>query len=118
MNASLTEASLRMLLALAGIVGVIVAAAWGARRLGLGSSHRRGAEDAVRILSRTSLDARKSVVVLCVRERVLVVGVTPTEIRLLTELAGEAAPAAEEPVTFASRFTKVLAETGILPNAH
>ncbi len=118
MNASLTETTVRMLLALAGIIGVIAAAAWGARRLGLASSNRRSGEDAVRVVSRTSIDARKSIVVLSVRERVLVVGVTPTEIRLLTELAAEAAPAAEEPVTFASRFSRVLAETGILPNAH
>lgn len=118
MSGSLAETTVRMLLALAGIIGVIVAAAWGARRLGLASSARRGAEDAVRILSRTALDPRKSVVVLAVRERVLVVGVTPTEIRLLTELGGEPAPVADAAPTFASRFSRALSESGILPNAH
>ena len=120
MNASFAEVTLRMLLSLGAIVAIIALIAWCARRFGLAPGARRGPEDPVRILSRTALDARKSVVVLSVRGRVLVVGVTPSEISLLTELPGDGA-ASEEPApapSFSARLSRALSESGILPNAH
>lgn len=120
MSASFAEISLRMLLSLGAIVAVIALIAWCARRFGLAPAARRDREDAVRVLSRTALDARKSVVVLSVRDRVLVVGVTPSEISLLTELVGDNT-AHEEPApspSFSARFARALSESGILPNAH
>jgi flagellar protein FliO/FliZ len=120
MNASFAEITLRMLLALGAIVAVIALIAWCARRFGLAPAVRREHEDSVRILSRTALDARKSVVVLSVRGRVLVVGVTPSEISLLTELSGETAAHAEPApsLSFSARLSRALSESGILPNAH
>ena len=120
MTMSFAEVTLRMLLSLGAIVAVIALIAWCARRFGLAPTARQGREDSVRILSRTALDARKSVAVLSVRGRVLVVGVTPSEISLLTERPGEVA-ASEEPTpapSFSSRLSRALSESGILPNAH
>ena len=118
MNASLTDAIVRMALGLSALIGAIFLLAWLARRFGLGGAARGASEDTVRVLSRTALDPRKSVVLLSVRGRVLVVGVTPSEIRLLTELPGGEARPASDPAPFSSRLSRALADSGILPNAH
>jgi flagellar biosynthetic protein FliO len=110
---------LRMALTLGAIVALLLLAAWCARRFGLGGAARRDPADAVRVVSRTALDARKSVFVLSFRGRLLVVGATPTEIRLLTEVpGGEAAPLETGEPSFSTRLARVLSEQGSLRDAH
>jgi flagellar protein FliO/FliZ len=113
---SFGAAVLKMGLWLGVVLGLLYLVAWGARRLGLAGAARGEARDAVRIVSRTAIDPRKSILIAHVRDRLLVLGVTPSEIRLLTELppgsaadAGSApASAISAPASFAARLASAL----------
>jgi flagellar biosynthetic protein FliO len=118
-EASLSGAILRMSFWLGVLLVVIFALAWLASRFGIGGARSGGAAAGVRVLARTAIDPRKSVLLLSVRGRVLVVGVTPAQITLLTELDGEeeaATPAAERG-SFSTKLARMLTESGILPTA-
>jgi flagellar biosynthetic protein FliO len=102
-------AVLRMGLWLCVLLGALYLLAWGAKRLGLVSGARPGSPDAIRVLSRMALDPRKSIVVVHVRDRVLVLGVTPSAINVLTEMdpdGSETAPAAGS--SFSARLVRAL----------
>ena len=132
MNDSFAGALLKMGLWLGALLALLYLLAWGAKRLGLGGLARPGDALAVRILSRTAIDPRKSILVANVRDRVLVLGVTPSEIRLLTELdpgaaaAQSSAPSATAPIgapvgralPFASLLSRALRGAGASGSAH
>ena len=109
MSEPLVTAVLRMGLWLSVLLGALYLLAWGAKRLGLVRGGKPGSPDAVRILSRTALDPRKSILVVQVRGRVLVLGVTPSEINVLTEMdpdGSETAPA--DGSSFSARLVRAL----------
>jgi len=126
---SFAGALLKMGLWLGVLLGLLYLLAWGAKRLGLAGVARGSEADAVRIISRTSIDPRKSILVAHVRDRLLVLGVTPSEIRLLTELSPGAAtagapslsgalPVSTDHASFASRLGRVLRGAGPSRPAH
>lgn len=124
MTESFGAALLKMGLWLGVVLGLLYLLAWGARRLGLAGVSRGDARDAVRIVSRTAIDPRKSILVAHVRDRLLVLGVTPSEIRLLTELrpgaAVESSPTAPTASpSFAARLAGALrGRASLPPSAH
>jgi len=74
------------------VVGLIALTAYGARRF---FGERLGvwrSRPAIHVLSRVSLGARKEVALLQVGETCLVVGVTPTQISMLTQMERRAVP--------------------------
>lgn len=121
MTESFAAALLRMGLWLGVVLALLYAVAWGAKRLGLGGVRRGDAADAVRILSRTAIDPRKSILVAHVRDRLLVLGVTPSEIRLLVEMPPSAAQTVAGVVpspSFAARLANAVRGSGTRPAAH
>lgn len=118
MGGSFSEALLRTTLWLGVLLVAIFLLAWLAQRLGLAGPSRGRDKKGVRILSRTAIDPRKAILLLWVRGRVLVVGVTPTEISLLTELPEEEEPEEAETGAFPSRLAKALNDSGIVRTAH
>jgi flagellar biosynthetic protein FliO len=117
MTGSFAGALVQMGLWLGVLLGAFYALAWGARRLGLAGASRGSDADTVRILSRTALDPRKSILVAHVRDRCLVLGVTPSEIRLLTELEPSAAHSAAPTGAIAGATPATRAPIGSTPGA-
>ncbi len=119
MSGPFAEALLRMGFWLALLLGLLYLVAWGARRLGLVPGARPGSPDAIRVLSRAALDPRKSILLVHVRDRVLVLGVTPSEISLLTEMDpdGSESSAAAAP-SFPARLARALRGEPAAPSAH
>jgi flagellar protein FliO/FliZ len=113
------EALARMGIWLALLIALLYLLAWGVRRLGLVPGARPGSPDAIRVLSRAALDPRKSILVVHVRDRVLVLGVTPSEISLLTEMEpdGSESAAASAP-SFPARLARALRGESAAPSAH
>jgi flagellar biosynthetic protein FliO len=97
-------ASWRALLGILFVFGLLGALAWLARTGRLGLTATRGSRHAVRIESALPLGERRSLVIVTVEGRRLLLGMTPAQVTLVTELAPP-----PEPATFAetldSRFT-------------
>jgi|GEM_PF-1863936 len=75
---------LRIVAALLLMIGLIAICGWLAKRGGL--ANRLGQQAGVRIVSRQSLGARSSIVILDVPGAQLVLGVTPSSINLLHKI--------------------------------
>ncbi len=83
-NESLLPSMGRLAVTLVLVLGLIWGTLWFARRVtrrGL-----RGGQSAVRVIERAHLAPKKSIEVVAVGERVLVLGITETSIALLTEM--------------------------------
>ena len=124
MNEPFAAALLKMGLWLGVLLALLYLLAWGAKRLGLAGIARGNEAFAVRILSRTAIDPRKSILVAHVRDRVLVLGVTPSEIRLLTEMPPDAAASSAAPIapvadgSFTARLSRAFRGSGRSTPAH
>lgn len=91
------------------VLGLLVFLAWLVRRGTIALPGRR-ATDAVRVESIVPLGDRRSLIVVAVDNRRLLLGLTPTQVSLVTEL-GPVAPAAtvEPTLQTASQFDQALA---------
>ena len=119
MNEPFATALLRMGFWLAVLLGFLYVVAWGARRLGLVAGAKPGSPDAIRVLSRAAIDPRKSILVVHVRDRVLVLGVTPSEISLLTEMDPDGSEtAADAAPSFPARLARAFRRDAAAPSAH
>jgi len=77
------------------VLGLVIALAWLVRRGSLGSTWRRGPR-AISVETAAPLGERRSLVIVAVEGRRLLLGLTPTQISLVAEL-GPAAPSAAAP---------------------
>lgn len=81
-----TGAAWRGLLAIGGVLGLISLLSWLIRRGHLSIGNRAG-RSAVSIESAVALGERRSLVIVSVEGRRLMLGLTPTQVSLVTELA-------------------------------
>jgi flagellar protein FliO/FliZ len=98
---------LRSLAAVVVVFGLLGGLAWAARRGRLGGLARRSGP--LRIESTVPLGDRRSLMVVAVEGRRLLLGLTPTQVSLVTELAADAAaaaPAERTGPTFADALTR------------
>jgi flagellar protein FliO/FliZ len=74
------------------VLGLVTALAWMLRRGSLGGLTRRGG--AINVETAVALGERRSLVIVSVEGRRLLLGLTPTTMQLVTELQQPPAPAA------------------------
>jgi flagellar biosynthetic protein FliO len=82
--------SLRNLVAVAVVLGLVVVFAWLVRRGVFGTLGRRG-PSGIRVETAVPLGERRSLAVVVVEGRRLLIGMTPAQVTLLTELQPESA---------------------------
>jgi len=80
-------------LAVAIVLGLVAALAWLLRRGTLGALTGRGG--AINVETAVALGERRSLVIVAVEGRRLLLGLTPTTMSLVTELKGPPPPSAE-----------------------
>ncbi len=85
------------------ILAVIIAGAWSVKRFGAGRL-RQPSSPEMRILGRKYFNAKQSIVIVRVREKELLLGITDQSIQLLTDLT------TDEEDTFGSEFADTPAE--------
>ncbi|HBF33645.1 TPA: flagellar biosynthetic protein FliO [Candidatus Sumerlaeota bacterium] len=76
----------KMLFSLVLVLGLIIAAAWAARRFLPKNVATGGKSDAIRIVATKMLGGRRSLVLVRVRGQTLLLGMTPQNITTLTEI--------------------------------
>lgn len=89
---NLASAGLRMVLGLAAVLALLGATAWASKRFRVSSRLRGGL---IEVVSGISLGARERVVLLRVGQDQVLVGLSPSGMRTLHVLGGNAAPAPE-----------------------
>jgi flagellar protein FliO/FliZ len=87
----------RSLVAVFVVLGLVALCAWLVRRGALGALGRKS-PSAVRVETAVPLGERRSLMVVAVEGRRLLLGITPQQVTLVTELRGE--PAAARPNSF------------------
>ena len=106
--AGLTDGELwRSLLAIVVVFGVLGALAWAARRGRLGFFTRQPAH--VRVEATVPLGERRSLMVVAIEGRRLLLGLTPMQVSLVTELTPRSPGAAQTALGAASPFEQALA---------
>jgi flagellar protein FliO/FliZ len=98
----------RSLLAVLVVLGLIALCAWLVRRGALGSLGRKG-PSALRIETALPLGDRRSLVLVSVEGRRLLLGLTPQQVTLVTELSTGETPAPPR----APAFSDALAKAGV-----
>ncbi|MEX5214335.1 MAG: flagellar biosynthetic protein FliO [Nitrospiraceae bacterium] len=73
------DSLIRMIAALAVVLSLMVAVAWGARRL-LGKPLMPGVAPAIRVLATAHLGGRKSIMLVTVADQTLILGTTATNL--------------------------------------
>jgi flagellar protein FliO/FliZ len=89
--------ALRSLLAVFVVLGLVALCAWLVRRGALGALGKKH-PSAVRVETAVPLGERRSLMVVTVEGRRLLLGLTPQQVTLVTELKGE--PGAGQPASF------------------
>ena len=112
--AGLTDGELwRSLLAIVVVFGVLGALAWAARRGRLGFFTRQPAH--VRVEATVPLGERRSLMVVAIEGRRLLLGLTPMQVSLVTELTPPSPGAAQTGLGAASPFEQALARAEATP---
>jgi flagellar protein FliO/FliZ len=93
----------RSLLAVFVVLGLVALCAWLVRRGALGALGKKS-PSAVRVETAVPLGERRSLMVVAVEGRRLLLGLTPQQVTLVTELSGEAG--AGRPASFDDSLTR------------
>lgn len=88
-NDSMVGLVLRLVLTLAVVIGLILLSVWGLKRLMTRRWPGKSKERPVRIIDRVQLAPKRSLDVVAVGERIILLGVTENGINFLTELSPE-----------------------------